>query len=113
MSFPLSPVHLAHMYDMLRSLPPFDGWKLPDSDAIEFRTPARADVYGEFKAPNLIVVSVSMHSHLDTIIRTLAHEMIHLAQHIQGKDNKAQHNASYRRMAKRVTSLYGWDYKAF
>ena len=115
MSFPLRPEHLAHMYDMLKQLPPFSEWKIPDSDDIVFKTPARRDVCGEFQEgePHTITVSVAMHSHLFTILLTLAHEMVHLAQTVKKTDNKAQHNADFRKRAKRVCSLNGWDYKAF
>ena len=53
----LDPLQLASIYECLRSLKPFSSWKLPNSDAIEFRTPARADVWGEFREPNIITVS--------------------------------------------------------
>lgn len=115
MSFPLDPRHVAAMYDCLRVLPPFDKYKLPESDAIEFRTPARTDVFGEFLdgTPPVITISSARHAHTFTIILTVAHEMLHLIQARNKTDNKSQHNAEFRRLAKRVCSLNGWDYKAF
>lgn len=115
MSFPLDPRHVAAMYDCLRALPPFDKWKLPESDEIEFRTPARADVFGEFLdgEPRIITISSARHSHTFTVMLTLAHEMIHLKQALEKTDNKNQHNADFKKLAKRVCSLNGWDYKAF
>lgn len=112
MSFPLSPEHLAHMYECLRQLPPFTEWKLPESDAVKFRTPAITD-YGEFRYPNIITVSSMKHGHFDRLMETLAHEMVHYAQALKGTDNKAQHNADFKRRAKRVCSFFGWDYKGF
>lgn len=112
MSFPLRPEHLAAMYDCLRILPPFSEWKLPESDAVEFRTPAIND-FGEFREPNIITVSSARHAHFDTIMQTLAHEMIHLQQHITKTENKYQHNADFKRKAKRVASNFGWDFRAF
>lgn len=115
MSFPLHPKHVAAMYDCIRVLPPFDKFKLPESDEIEFRTPARADVFGEFQEgkPHVITISSARHSHTFTVMLTLAHEMLHLYQALQKTDNKNQHNAEFKRLAKRVCSLNGWDYKAF
>ena len=115
MSFPLEPLHLVAMYDCLRVLPPFDKYKLPDSDGIEFRTTARRDIFGEFQysKPPIITISSSMHSHTFTVLLTLAHEMIHLVQAIHKSDNKNQHNAEFKRLAKRVCHLHGFDYKAF
>jgi len=54
-----------------------------------------------------------MHSHTFTVLLTLAHEMIHLVQAIHKSDNKNQHNAEFKRLAKRVCHLHGFDYKAF
>ena len=115
MSFPLRPEHLAAMYDCFRQLPPFSEWKLPESDAIEFRTPARNDVFGEFQDgdPPIITVSSAKHAHTNTIILTLTHEMVHLAQSIHGHDNKNQHNADFRKRANRVCKLHGWDSLAY
>lgn len=112
MSFPLHPSHLAIMYECLRKLPPFKEWKLPDADEIEFRTPAIID-FGEFRAPNVITVSSARHANFDTIMQTLAHEMLHLHQHLTGTENRYQHNAEFKRLAKRVTKNFGWDSKAF
>lgn len=115
MSFPLHPNHVAAMYDCIKKLPPFDKWKLPESDAVEFRTPARADVFGEFTDgdPPVITISSARHAHTFTIFLTVAHEMVHLAQALKKTDNKNQHNDEFKRLAKRVCSLNGWDYKAF
>ena len=115
MSFPLSPEHLAAMYDCYRQLPPFDKWKLPESDEIEFRTPARVDVDGEFIAgkPHVITVSSARHSYTFSIMQTLCHEMLHLHEERSGQSNKSQHNAAWKRLAKRVCAIHGWDYRAF
>jgi len=115
MSFPLEPTHLVAMYDCLRVLPPFDKFKLPDSDGIEFRATPRRDVFGEFQCgkPPIITVSSVKHSHTFTVLLTLAHEMIHLVQALQKTDNKNQHNAEFKRLAKRVCHIHGFDYKAF
>ena len=111
MSFPLTPQLLAHMWDCLREMPPFSKWKLPDSDAIEFRTPARDDIFGQFVAPNIVTVSASLHGHFDTVFKTLAHEAIHVVQHLNKTDNKNQHNADFARRAKAVCKTFGYDFK--
>ena len=46
MSFPLTPLVLVSMYQMLRDCPPFRGWRLPDADAVEFRRQAKMDDLG-------------------------------------------------------------------
>jgi thiamine monophosphate synthase len=75
--------------------------------------PARADVWGEFREPNIITVSSTQHGHLFSVIETLANEVIHLKQFLDKTDNKNQHNAEFKRLAKRVCSTMGWDEKRF
>jgi hypothetical protein len=113
MSFPLTPELLASMWDCLRQMPPFCKWKLPPAGMMEFRAPARADVFGEFRAPNTITISASLHGHFDTVFKTLAHEAIHVVQFLDKTENKNQHNADFLRKAKLVCKTFGYDFKGF
>ena len=123
MSFPLTPLVLVSMYQMLRECPPFRGWKLPESDAIEFRTPMRRDAHGEHiektpptrGAPFTIMVSTEKNGHFDTILQCLAHEMVHLSQAVAKvpRRHEAHDNRDFVARAKRVCKIFGWDAKAF
>lgn len=114
-----SPQHIACMYDMLRQIPPFDKWGLPSSDWVSFEIPKRKDVLGEFievtgaAKPYTIKISSISHDHLFTIMQTLAHEMVHLAQSVKNTDNTSQHNLDFRKRSRSVCSIFGWDYKFF
>lgn len=120
MSFPITPTLVASMYSMLRECPPFAGWHLPEADAVEFKTAARKDIYGEHieKTPptrgarHTVTISVENNGHLDTILRSLAHEMIHVAQAVAKTANKNQHNADFHRRCRQVGRVTGWDPKA-
>jgi hypothetical protein len=48
----------------------------------------------------------------DLLIATMAHEMIHLYQDENGTA-RGHHNAQFRRLAKRVCSIHGFDLKNF
>jgi hypothetical protein len=115
MSFPLRPEHLAIIYDMLRAMPPFKGWKLPESDSVVFKTPMRKDVSGEYNdtLPHTITVSSARHSHFNSILLTLAHEMVHMADNVAGESCKSQHSAAFNKKAKKVCKLFGWDERNF
>jgi predicted SprT family Zn-dependent metalloprotease len=110
MQAPLTPERLAATYDYLRTWPPFCRWGLPVSDEIRFRTTERKDLCGQFKPDPLeIMVSTSLHWKMESLIQTMAHEVIHLHQHLAKTENRSQHNAEFKRIAKAICKQYGWD----
>lgn len=117
MTFPLHPEHLEAIYECLRALPPFNRWKLPHGEDVLFRTTERQDARGEYRqlpsGDHEIMISTACCGHFDTIVMTVAHEMIHLHQRARGRDTAAQHNAAFVRTARRVARMYGWDPLAF
>jgi hypothetical protein len=67
------------VYELLIQLPPIKAWRLPPSKDILFVVRNMPDIYGMFEPdPHKITLSSAKHAHLDTCIRTMAHEMIHL-----------------------------------
>ena len=110
MALKLSPDMLEAAYDLLQATPPFRGWKLPSSDDIAFSV-ARFDTHlGDYNLVNNvhhIRISARGVAHIDTLIRIMGHEMIHLYQEIHGLSNKNQHNADFTRRAKTVCRVHG------
>lgn len=115
MSLAITPESCAALYDALRSLNPFRGWNLPDSDAIEFHVVRDAAVYGtyHFGDDHAISVSESRVGHWSTFTQTMAHEMIHLYQSIRGTQTKAEHNREFGRLARQVCTAFGFDERCF
>jgi hypothetical protein len=111
----ITPEQCAAVYDMLRTMPPFNTAKLPESDAIEWRCTHRQDIHGEFVEydPHIITISTAKTGPLSTLISTVAHEMVHLWQTIDNTRNKAQHNADWYCKARKVCKSLGLDPKAF
>ena len=112
----LTPQRVAAIYDCLRQFHPFDKWKLPPSDEVEFSVTGRKDVAGVFdrmyRQPlkgHKITISYLKHNHFDSIVRTVAHEMVHQAQEIAGMATTSQHNEDFLQRAKKVCSSMGWD----
>jgi hypothetical protein len=111
----LKPQHCAAVYEMLRQLPPFDKAGLPDSDSVEFRAVNRKDICGEYIKydPHIITISTAKNGHLSTVVATMAHEMTHLWQALDGTETTSQHNENFYLKARKVCKCLGLDPKAF
>ena len=113
MSILITKATLIAAYDLLRTTAPFVGWKLPDSDAIDFAVIRDRTNYGDCDGEK-IRVSSGRHGHLSTLLATVAHEMIHLHQMCCKLETpNTEHNADFRRRAARVCRLHGFDPKVF
>ena len=107
---------LAAAYEFLRTSQPFKGWKLPDSDSVEFTVNRHKYWFGShLGGPTChITISESTVGHTSTLIRVMAHEMIHTYQFLNGLESpKTHHNADFRRRAALVCREHGFDEKAF
>jgi hypothetical protein len=110
----LTPDMLAAGYDFLRTTDPFRRWKLPKSDEMGFCVVCRADLSADFGVERgipFIRVSEVHNGHAATVLSTLAHEMIHLHQHLTG--DREIHGPRFQRMAARVCRVHGFDPKTF
>ena len=112
----LTPQRIAAIYDCLRQFYPFNRWKLPEADAVEFRLAARTDIQGEFDHArgtpldgHRITISYLKHHHWDSTVRTVAHEMVHQSQEIAGTATTSQHNEDFKKRAHIVCKSFGWD----
>jgi hypothetical protein len=114
MTLRLTPDMLAAGYDFLRSAQPFKSWRLPESDELGFHV-VRHDMlsanFGVEQGIPFIRVSEASNGHTATLLASLAHEMIHLRQHLTG--DRELHGPRFRRMAARVCAAHGFDPKTF
>ena len=119
MALHLTPDILVGTYNLLRVTPPFRLWHLPEPEAISFVVGADPRLRGYHSVTpgandHQIMLSVNAISRLDTALPVMAHEMIHLFQHIAGRLTKGGvHNADFHRLAARVCRHHGFDPKAF
>lgn len=105
---------LAAAYDFLRTTEPFRRWRLPDSDELGFAVVRVDDLFADFKIKDgtpLIRVSEANNGHVVTLLATMAHEMIHLRQHLTG--DREHHGPRFKKMAARVCAAHGFDPKTF
>ena len=117
---PLTPDMVAAVYECLRQMPPFSKWRLPPADEVEFEVTSRHNTMGEYTRyvrtdEHILIISSLTVGHFATLANVVSHEMVHLKQAIDKTEpaRVGAHNAEFRRLAKQVCTLHGWDLKAF
>lgn len=120
MSLSFSPEMIAAAYEYLRLSPPFRSWKLPPASEVKFKVSRRPSEFGRYQwcgTYHTISLSAKSIGQTETLLRYLAHEMIHLHLEASGQESKRGgmnvHNAAFRRYAARVCGVHGFDPKAF
>lgn len=116
----LTPEMLEAAYEYLRTTPPFNKWRLPDTDSIEFHViKPRADLLADYQwwavdgeiAHHRIRVSVK-HGKFKELIESMAHEMCHMRQRLMNT-TYATHGRVFKRLAAQVCRHHGFDEKMF
>lgn len=112
----VTPKVLKSAYSHLRSLKPFNRWNLPPPDKVRFALHCGRDhaVYMNHTRPHIEVNRDTHTTHVQ-ILMSVAHEMVHLRQDIQGRlpISANPHNAAFRRMARAICAEFGWDVQVF
>lgn len=115
----LTPQNLPAAYEYLRACEPFCRLRLPEADDVPFRVTRHKDRYGHMwgdkRSSNAeIVLSESCIGSSAKLIEKMAHEMIHLYQHIHKRETpNTQHNADFKRIARTVCRVHLFDFKDF
>lgn len=119
MSLHLTPELLERAYEYLRASRPFRNWKLPEADELGFEVSRHKDRYGHMhgyvRSPDAdIAISECSVGSSTTLIEKMAHEMIHLKQHVHKTETaNTQHNAEFKRLARVVCAEHMFDFKDF
>src|SRR5579863_4472373 len=118
----LTPEMLEGAYEYLRVSPPFCRWGLPHADHVMFRVLGAKDRFGHFRGRHRkahgddgfseIAISAGLVRSTDLLLSTMAHEMIHLYQDETGTA-RGHHNPRFRKLAKRVCAIHGFDLESF
>jgi len=93
---------------------PFRRWKLPPSDELGFHVLRQTGLSADFGVEDgipFIRVSEMSNGHSNTVLASLAHEMIHLRQYLTG--DRKMHGPRFKRMAARVCVAHGFDPRIF
>ena len=116
MTLRLTPAMLEAAYEYLRSTPPFRGWRLPHADDVEFRVLNTKDYMALWEkngTQHRISISDSRVGHTHTLMVAMAHEMVHIRQDRDGTEDKQDHNDAFRKHARRICRVHGFDPKEF
>ncbi len=107
----LTPAILEAAYDFLRATPPFRRWRLPPGEEVTFKVGLRDDERGYYQwaGSHAIGISAGCIGRTESLVETMAHEMIHLYQYHRGTDTSANHNAEFRRLVELVCRRHGFD----
>lgn len=120
----LTPAMLVTSYELLRTTPPFKGWRLPEADAVQFTVSRHVDLRGQYQCATEWVGGTLRESHhiwisgrcistMDSLIRAMAHEMTHLADRLRGFRGNALHGASWQKHADAVCKRHKFDRALF
>jgi hypothetical protein len=100
-------------YAYLSETPPFNGWNLPDAEDVSFvvahsrkrqgRCHVRSD--GKFK----IEISDRYHTHTQSLMQTMAHEMVHVHEFQNGLSQYWAHGKVFKALRDEVCVAHGFD----
>ncbi len=119
MTLPLTAEMLEAAYDYLRVTPPFSAWRLPHSDDVVFHLSSRRKEFGRYRwdgERHTITASIHGMAYTSTLMRFMAHEMVHLYLEKAGLESpkgEEVHNAHFRKYAAQVCRYHGFDPKEF
>lgn len=110
---PLTPDRLAASYDFLRAFSHFKS--LPPAEEVEFHVFRHPGKFGDFTftGKGVIRVSDKTNGSIDTLMRTMAHEMVHFSLFAKSERGWELHGNAFKRKARSVCKTFGWDEKAF
>ena len=109
----ITPSTCQAVYEMLAQLHPFKRCKLPPSCVITFEVYNDPGCYGEYEPEHVIRISRAKVGHLDTLIKTMAHEMVHCLLWCRKEKTWDQHNEKFEYYANKISSTMGFDPKEF
>lgn len=115
MTIPLNAEMLAHAYDYLCSLPPFDKWNMPPSEDVKFHV-IRGDHYAHYQmigGVHNISVSAKMVGRHENLLSTMSHEMVHLHCRAARIKMRNPHGKAFQAFADEVCKIHEFDRKLF
>jgi hypothetical protein len=111
----LTPAMLHATYARLLTTSPFRGWHLPPTDDVKFIVTKHPTKRGDYRWNNgnnrhELRVSVAVHETLHALDMTVAHEMCHVKEMVDGVwRNDVAHSDYFCRLADRVCKVLLYD----
>ena len=111
----LTPTILSNIYATLYCCEPFSKWKLPLPEEVKFIVDYDPETMGTYmydegeKHEHTITISAARCGFMETVIKTVAHEMIHMSRSGTITDAWLKHDATFRRRAHQIGKELGFD----
>ena len=98
-------------YEFLHTIPPFNGWNLPDGEDIKFKIIKSHMTSGEYRHYGGDDHEIAVYKDMmpPALLGVVAHEMIHLHQRMTKTDGGGAHNRSFKILASKITKILGVD----
>jgi hypothetical protein len=110
--------NIANLYSALIEFPVFDEYKLPPASKVDFVVSHDDTICGEYQPPeagepHVIIISTAKCGHLDTVIKTLCHEIIHMICYLESPKTEkyVSHKGLFLKLQKRIANNLGYDPK--
>ena len=109
----LTPAILKNLYSAIYCMKPFDRWNMPLPEEIAFIVDKDPNTMGTYlydtgeEYEHTITISSARCGHLDTVMRVLCHECIHMSRHKTSR--WTHHDKSFRKRAAQISSELGFD----
>jgi hypothetical protein len=120
MTFLITPETVEAGYNFLCTTPPFNKWRMPESDDVKFIVNLSHTYFGAYQwdgKQHTILVSAKNIEKPIPLIHVLAHEMLHLYLEKEGLESKRggpnTHNSAFRKFAARICKYHGFELKTF
>jgi predicted SprT family Zn-dependent metalloprotease len=112
---------ICKLYEGFVSSPTFKNYaKYPASSKVKFTIKNTPEAYGEYKpeekefnSKHEIMISTGRCTFLDTVCKTMLHELIHMGIYINEPNSKKylSHNGEFKRMQNKIAKEFGFDPK--
>lgn len=110
----LTPASCRAVYEMLIQVHPFKSWRMPPSIEVTFKVNSDPTCYGQYEPdPHTITLSRAKLDHLDNVIKTMAHECVHLKLYQMRSKSWNTHDENFAKYAVLVSEEFGFDPKEF
>ena len=110
--------NIANLYSVLIDFPVFDEYKLPPASKVDFVVVHDDTMCGQYEPPeagepHIITISTAKCGHLDTVIKTLCHEIIHMICYLESPKTEkyVSHKGLFLKLQKRIANHLGYDPK--
>jgi hypothetical protein len=108
----LTPEIMKACYEFLATTEPFVKYTLPDADEVTFIVSRENGLFGWHKLSkgkhSIALVSKNL-SHTCSIVRIMAHEMVHAALHENKCAGRSEHGKAFKALAAEVCKHHGFD----